>query len=63
MQIAFDTKIAEKYSSNSQKIRVLTESWVDSEIYCPNCGTNVSNYENNRPVADFFVQIAPKNMN
>jgi type II restriction enzyme len=54
MQITFDTKIAEKYSSNSQKIRVLTESWVDSEIYCPNCGTNVSNYENNRPVADFF---------
>jgi type II restriction enzyme len=32
----------------------LTESWVDSEVYCPNCGNNISNYENNRPVADFF---------
>ncbi|MFA6047261.1 MAG: DpnI domain-containing protein [Parcubacteria group bacterium] len=54
MQIALDVKIAENYNSNSQKIRVLTESWVDNEIYCPNCGTNVSSYENNRPVADFF---------
>jgi len=54
MQITLDTKIAEKYNSNSQKIRVLTESWVGGEVYCPNCGTGISNYENNRPVADFF---------
>lgn len=54
MQIVFNTKIAEAYKSNSQKIRVLTENWVGSEIFCPNCGHNVSDYENNRPVADFY---------
>ncbi len=54
MQLALDVKTAQKYHSNSQIIRVLTESWVNREIYCPNCGTDVSDYENNRPVADFF---------
>ncbi len=54
MKIILDTKIAEQYKSTSQKIRVLTETWVDDEIFCPACGTNISNYENNRPVADFY---------
>jgi type II restriction enzyme len=54
MNILFDTKIAEAYKSTSQKIRVLTEDWVDKEVFCPACGTNISNYENNRPVADFY---------
>jgi len=54
MKIVFDTKIAEQYRSASQKVRVLTETWVDDEIFCPNCGMNVSHYQNNRPVADFF---------
>jgi len=46
--------MAEQYHSPSQRVRVLTEAWVDREVYCPNCGANVANYENNRPVADFF---------
>lgn len=54
MNILFDTRIAEAYKSTSQKIRVLTEDWVDKEVFCPACGTNISNYENNRPVADFY---------
>ena len=54
MQTVFNTQIAKPYKSNSQKIRVLTENWVNSEIFCPNCGHNVSDYENNRPVADFY---------
>lgn len=54
MQIVFDKKIAEQYKSTSQKIRVLTENWVDDEVFCPACGRNVNHYENNRPVADFF---------
>jgi type II restriction enzyme len=45
---------ADKYQSNSQKIRVLSENWVSEYIYCPNCGKSVSEYENNRPVADFY---------
>jgi len=54
MQINFYNQIANQYSSNSQKIRVLTEDWVDREIFCPSCGDCINQYENNRPVADFF---------
>lgn len=55
MKLSLDTKLAEKYTSASQKIRVLTESWVDQNIYCPNCGQlKIDQYPNNKPVADFF---------
>ena len=46
--------ISEKYISNSQKIRVLTENWVNRYIYYPSCGCSITEYENNRPVADFY---------
>jgi len=54
MQTAFNIQVANLYKSNSQKIRVLTENWVNSEIFCPNCGSNISHFQNNRPVADFY---------
>lgn len=54
MKTAFYIELARNYHSLSQKVRVLTENWVNNEIYCPNCGENVNQYENNRPVADFF---------
>ena len=54
MNLALNQKLAENYKSQSQKIRVLTENWVNDEIFCPNCGCNVSEYENNKPVGDFY---------
>jgi type II restriction enzyme len=55
MNLSLETKLAEKYAGQSQKIRVLTEHWVDNQVYCPNCGQlEINKYENNRPVADFF---------
>jgi type II restriction enzyme len=55
MRLTFDTTIAEEYKSNAQRARVLTENWVDNEIYCPNCGQlNIDKYPNNQPVADFY---------
>jgi type II restriction enzyme len=55
MNLSLDKKLADKYVGQSQKIRILTEHWVDNQIYCPNCGClNINKYENNRPVADFF---------
>lgn len=55
MHLTFNTKLADSYTSASQKMRVLTEDWVDSSIYCPNCGhLEIENYPNNKPVADFY---------
>jgi len=55
MNLFFDTKLADEYTSTPQKIRVLTEDWVDRQVYCPNCGhLDIDKYRNNKPVADFF---------
>lgn len=55
MQLTFNTKLAEEYTSASQRMRVLTEDWVGNSIYCPNCGhLEIENYPNNTPVADFY---------
>lgn len=55
MKLILNTKLAEEYTSASQKMRVLTENWVDNSIYCPNCGhLEIENYPNNKPVADFY---------
>jgi type II restriction enzyme len=56
MNLNFNKKIAESYLSNSQKVRVLSEDWVLSEIYCPGCGSIIYDYENNKPVADFYCK-------
>jgi type II restriction enzyme len=55
MKIQFDIDSVQNYVSQSQKIRVLTESWVNEQIFCPNCGLlKISEYQNNKPVADFY---------
>src|SRR3989344_462656 len=38
-------------------MRVLSEQWVGSQIYCPNCGkVDIDKYLNNKPVADFYCK-------
>ena len=55
MKLPFDPGIAAGYKSTPQKIRVLTEHWFATQAYCPSCGRGgISQYSNNRPVADFF---------
>lgn len=54
MKLTFDKKLADNYTNTSQKIRVLSESWVLKEIYCPSCGNEIFEYQNNKPVADFY---------
>jgi type II restriction enzyme len=56
MNLTFNTKLATEYKNYSQKARVLTEDWVLNEIYCPSCGDGIYNYDNNKPVADFYCQ-------
>lgn len=55
MNLNFNTKLANGYSSNSQIARILTENWVKENSYCPCCGNlPLNEFENNRPVADFY---------
>lgn len=57
MNLAFNTKLADGYSNNSQIARVLTENWVKSNSYCPNCGElKLEEFTNNKPVADFYCK-------
>lgn len=55
MKLSFDEKLAANYKSPSQKIRVMTEGWVHSSLFCPNCGrASLEKYGNSKPVADFY---------
>ena len=55
LDLHFDTTVSEQYHSHAQIARVLTESWVETNMYCPRCGNlQLSHFPNNRPVADFY---------
>ena len=54
--LSFDTKLVVGYKSETQKIRIMTESWVKERAFCPNCGNEITKYDNNRPVADFYCK-------
>jgi type II restriction enzyme len=62
MQLFFNKNIAEGYKSPSQKTRVLTENWVGSQIFCPNCGClNMNKHPNNSKIADFYCSACNEN--
>lgn len=55
MNLNFDVGLADKYHSNSQIARVLTEKWVEDNMFCPRCGgLHINHFPNNQPVADFY---------
>ncbi len=55
MNLDFNMGISATYHSNTQKARILTESWVADNMYCPRCGNlYINHFPNNRPVADFY---------
>lgn len=47
-------ELAIRYTSPSQRARVITQAWVEQHGYCPSCGDSLCRYEENRPVADFY---------
>lgn len=58
MDLFFDKSLITEYHSGSQIARVLTENWLKKNMFCPRCGNSyINNFENNRPVADFFCPI------
>jgi len=56
VELKLPVEIAEDYSSGSQRIRVMTEHWVNRSVFCPNCGSVLSQFGNNKPVADFYCK-------
>jgi len=56
MELKLPIQVARSYKSGSQKTRVMTESWVNNSICCPNCGTSLTSFETNKPVADFYCR-------
>ncbi len=55
MDLHFNQSLASGYHSGSQISRVLTEDWMERNMFCPVCGAPVlGRYEANKPVADFF---------
>lgn len=54
MNLQFSKDIGD-YKSSSQIVRVMSESWVEREIFCPSCGNRrLSLFANNQPVADLY---------
>lgn len=55
MFLHMDSSLARNYTNASQQARVITESWVGSNVFCPRCGSvHIAHFENNKPVADFY---------
>lgn len=55
MELGFDKNLIKNYHSGAQIARVLTENWVNNNMYCPRCGKSyIKHFGNNRPVADFY---------
>ncbi len=54
MDYYFDQSVVNNYKSKSQQIRIMSEEWVERNVYCPICGNpHLENLKNNMPVADF----------
>lgn len=56
MELRLPIEVAKDYTSSTQRIRVMTEYWVNDSIFCPSCGNDLNNFENNKPVADFYCK-------
>jgi len=61
MNLQMDSSVAASYCSKSQQSRVITESWVEANVFCVVCGNStLKKFENNRPVADFYCEKCNK---
>ena len=55
MKLSLNQSVASAYRSKSQIARVMTETWVADNMFCPRCGhLRIKLFESNRPVADFY---------
>lgn len=56
MHLAFNLQASLNYNSIPQKIRVLSETWLKEQVFCPNCGSSIEKYNNNQPSKDFYCK-------
>lgn len=56
MELNLGTVRSSKYHSTSQKVRVVTERWVNDQAYCPKCGRNLIQYNANKKIKDFYCK-------
>ena len=55
MKLVFPELHGLNYKSQSQRIRVLSETWMKNEMYCPACGNYaLQKFPNNSRLADFL---------
>ena len=58
MNLYLPTDISNRYKSPSQKIRVSTESWASTNLYCPVCDSDrIEETPPNTKVIDFFCPL------
>lgn len=57
LNLNFNTNLVPAYHSNSQKIRIMSESWVVDNFYCVRCGCHLKHFDNNNPVGDMYCAI------
>src|SRR3989344_5720855 len=51
----YQKNVFDTYKSNSQRVRILTESWMGGHMFCPAClNLRINPFPNNNPVVDFF---------
>ena len=51
-----DTNISGNYKNNSQKARVITETWVLDNFKCPFCNSKLTQYTANNKCADYYCK-------
>lgn len=57
MNLHLNEKLGDGYKSNSQKARVITETWTESNLFCPVCGSpHLMHCKVSSPVADFYCE-------
>lgn len=61
MNLSFEQSLSKNYTNNSQKIRAMSEPWTVQNIFCPNCGHELSELENNKKVSDFLCKNCLEN--
>ena len=54
MNLLLPWAIASAYRSPSQRVRVVTERWVEDNLFCPSCFSSITKTPNNTRVLDFL---------